>query len=367
MEKLKKPILIVCGGFVILFIFLFIMASCNKKQYSTEEFNEYLMERAKNYYEVNKNLLPQVDGGKVSLSISSIVEKQEDYLKDTTCSGSIDVINNNGNYMYVSNINCSDGYGSEKLSDHLISEGIVTTGNGLYQQNDYYIYRGDSVNNYILFNKQLFRVVKINNDGTLKVIETDYVLKNNKNTNEYKTSRRSSIAWDDRYNSEKNNYSGFNDYVHENINSRIKDSLTNIYNEYSDDVKAYIVKQNLCIGKRTITETDNSGMIECSNIMYDEYIGLLPLYEYINASLDTNCVSAESVTCANYNYLADMKSTYWSMTAVNGNSYDIFKIGKKITDATANSTSTPKVVLNLSNEIKFTQGTGTEKEPYIID
>lgn len=367
MEKLRKPMLIACGGFVILFIFLFILSSCNKKQYTSEEFNAYLIKQAKEYYKLNNNALPQVDGGKTSLSISSIVEEQEKFMKDTTCSGSIDVFNNNGNYMYISNINCSDGYSSEKLSDHLISKGIVSTGNGLYQQNDYYIYRGDNVDNFIVFNDQVFRVVRINNDGTLKVIETDYIVKNKKDGSQYKSSRRTSSEWDNRYNSERNFSSGFNDYVHENINSRIKDTLENIYNEYSSDVKAYIVKQDLCIGKRSLTETDNSGMIECSNIMYEQFIGLLPLYEYINASLDASCVSAESSTCANYNYLATMKSTFWSMTAVSGNSYDVFKIGKKISDATANSTATPKVVLNLSSEIRFTNGDGTQENPYIID
>ena len=124
--------------------------------------------------------------------------------------------------------------------------------------------------------------------------------------------------------------------------------------------------QDLCIGKRSLAETINDGSIECSNIMQEQYIGLLPLYEYINASLDESCVSAESTTCTNYNYLANMKSIYWSMTAVSDNSYDVFKIGKKITDATASSTATPKVVLNLSNEIRFAEGDGTFENPYEI-
>lgn len=367
MEKLKKPMLIACGGFVILFIFMFIMSSCSKKEYTTKEFSDYLVDKAKSYYLLNENALPSVNGGKTSLSIASIVEEQEDYLKDTTCSGSIDVINNNGNYMYIPNINCTDGYSSQKLSDYLIGKDVVSTGNGLYQMNDYYIYRGDNVNNYIVFNDQVFRIVRINSDGTLRVIETDYIVKSNKETLEFKVSRRISSEWDNRLNSEKNYATGFNDYVHENINSRMKDTLEGIYNDYSTETKAYIVLQDLCIGKRSLTETNNDGSVECSNIMYEQYIGLLPLYEYINASLDPECIGAESTTCSNYNYLATMKSTYWSMTAVSENSYDVFKIGKKITDATASSTATPKVVLNLSNEIRFSEGDGTEENPYIID
>lgn len=367
MEKLKKPMLIACGGFIILFIFMFIMSSCSKKKYTTEEFSDYLLDKAKSYYSLNATSLPSVNSGKTSLSIATLVEKQEDYLKDATCSGSIDVINNNGNYMYIPNINCSDGYNSQKLADYLINKDIVTVGNGLYQINDYYIYRGDSVDNYVVFNNQLFRVVRINADSTLKVIETDYVVKGDKAKREFKVGRRLSSKWDDRYNTEKNFANGFNDYVHENINSRMKDTLESIYKEYSDETKAYIVLQDLCIGKRSLTEEINDGSIECSNIMQEQYIGLLPLYEYINASLDQSCVNAESTTCSNYNYLANMKSIYWSMTAVSENSYDVFKIGKKITDATASSTATPKVVLNLSSEIRFAEGDGTFENPYVID
>lgn len=367
MEKLKKPMLIACGGFVILFIFMFIMSSCSKKKYTTKEFSDYLVDKAKSYYSLNANALPSVNGGKTSLSIATMIEKQEDYLENATCSGSVDVINNNGNYMYIPNINCTDGYNSQKLSEHLINKDVVTVGNGLYQMNDYYIYRGDTVDNFVIFNDQLFRIVRINADGTLKVIETDYIVKEKKDIYDFKVSRRVSSEWDNRYNTEKDYTTGFNDYVHENINSRMKDTLENIYKEYKDETKAYIVVQDLCIGKRSLTETNNDGSVECSNIMPEQYIGLLPLYEYINASLDQSCVSSESTTCANYNYLATMKSTYWSMTAVSDNSYDVFKIGKKITDATASSTATPKVVLNLSNEIRFAEGDGTSENPYVIN
>lgn len=367
MEKFRKPMLIACGGFVILFIFMFIMSSCSKKNYTTQEFSEYLLDAATAYYDQNKSALPQTDTGKTSVSIDTLVGDQEDYIGDTTCNGSVDVINNNGYYMYVPNISCTDGYSSTKLSDHL-KENIVSSGNGLYATYDYYIYRGDTVNNFVVFNDQLWRIVRINSDGSLKMIETDYVVKSKKGVLEFKSSKRTSEVWDDRYNSEKNYTSGFNDFIHEGLNSRIRDYLEEVYNEeYSDETKGYIVKQNLCIGKRSVTETTNDGSIECSNILYDQYVGLLPLNEYINASLEPTCVSAESVTCSNYNYLATFKSTFWSITAVSDNSYDVYKIGKKITDATASSTSTPKIVLNLSGEVRFNKGDGSEENPYIIN
>ena len=43
------------------------------------------------------------------------------------------------------------------------------------------------------------------------------------------TSKRESVAWDDRYNVDKQGSMGINDYVSNNINSRIKDTLEEIY------------------------------------------------------------------------------------------------------------------------------------------
>ena len=368
MEKLKKPLIIVCGGFVILFIFLFIMSSCNKKTYTTEQFSDYLLTKAKEYFKTNKDALPKNDGNKVSLSIGSLVENQSDYLKDTTCSGSIDVINNNGYYLYVPNINCSDGFGGQKLTDYLINKDITTNAHDLYQMNGDYVYRGDNVNNYLVFDEQVYRILRINEDGTLRIIETDYKIKNDKDKISYKANRRTSTTWDNRINPEKNYASGFNDFIHDGINSRIKDKLDDIYKkDFSDKAKAYIVKQNLCVGKRSMSDTINDGSIECSLTLENQYVGLLPIYEYLNASLDPSCISIESKTCRNYNYLTDIKSTYWSMTAVKENSYDVFKIGNTITDATASSSATPKVVLNLSKEVRFSNGDGSKENPYIIN
>lgn len=368
MEKLKKPLLIVCGGFVILFIFLFIMASCNKKTYTTEQFNDILLEKAKTYFKTNKDALPKNDGNKVSLSIGSLIENQSDYLKDTTCTGSIDVINNNGYYLYVPNINCSDGYGKQKLSDYLINKDVVTNANGLYQMNNDYVYRGDNIDNYLVFNGQVFRILRINEDGTLRIIETDYKIKYDKDKISYKSNRRTSTSWDNRINSEKNSASGFNDFIREGLNSRIKDKLDDIYRkDFTDEAKAYIVSQNLCVGKRSLTDNINDGSIECSEVIENQYLGLLAIYEYLNASLDDSCTNIDDSTCRNYNYLTDIKSTYWSMTAVKENSYDVFKIGNRIIDATASSSALPKVVLNLSEEVRFSKGNGSKENPYIIN
>ena len=52
---------------------------------------------------------------------------------------------------------------------------IVTSGDGLYEdeyENGRYIYRGADPNNYVLFNNQVWRIVSIENDGTIKIVNT---------------------------------------------------------------------------------------------------------------------------------------------------------------------------------------------------
>ena len=369
MEKLRKMMYIVVGVLAIFILFLFILASCNKKKYTPKEFSDYLVDSAKLYYKRHPEMLPQSNGGKTSINIASLVEKQEKYIgKNNICSGEINVTNNNGYYMYSPNISCSDGFQSTKLLTKITDQSnIVTSANGLYASNGEYIFRGEDVNNYLVFNKQLWRIIKINADGSFKIIETNYIVKEKKGTTQYKNNKRLSTVWDDRYNADKTYTSGFNDYVHEGINSRIKDTLEGIYNGYDEDIKGYIVAQNLCIGKRTVRDAVNDGSIECSSVLENQYIGLIQLNEFIGASLDPNCVSAESVTCANYNYLSTFNSTYWTITANSENSYNVYKVGKSIGNSTANNNATPRVVINLSADISSSSGDGSEKNPYVID
>ena len=48
-----------------------------------------------------------------------------------------------------------------------------------------YYYKGDAINNYIMVNDMLFRIVRINGDGSLRLILNDVVLSSSYGTNEY--------------------------------------------------------------------------------------------------------------------------------------------------------------------------------------
>lgn len=358
-EKLKKIIFIVLGCFVVLFLFLFLMSSCSKK-ISPQRLETQIVNNAQNYYDIHKEELPSKNTV-LTLSLSDLVNKGiiKDLNKlledDTTCSGNLIIENNNGNYMYSPSLNCTgsnESYKTENLKE-LLLENVVTSGNGLYSVGDSFYFRGDNINNYIVFDGLLWRITKINNDNSIRLIEFK---------------RREPIVWDDRYNDEMRSSTGINNFYYNNLSSRILENLTEIYNSenvLSNDAKGFIKETSLCIGKRSEIETINDGTIECAKRLDNQYIGLLQLNEYMIASLDPNCLATTSTACRNYNYLADFANSYWTLTANSDNTNQVYKINTTVVSTSASNSGMARMVINISENTNV-EGTGTELDPYKV-
>lgn len=358
-EKLKKIIFIVLGCFVILFLFLFIMSSCSKKL-TPEKLESEIVDSAKDYYYVHKDELPSKNMG-ITLSLADLsnkgIIKEVDKLldKDITCSGVLTIENNNDYYMYSPSLSCTsptNTYITHNLKDILL-ENVVISGNGLYNINDNYYFRGDNVDNYLVFDGILWRILRINSDNTIKLIEAG---------------RREPIIWDDRYNEEMKSSTGINNYYANNLNSKIMQNLLDIYEGdtvLTEDGKGYIKETSLCIGKRSLTETINDGSIECSVTVDNQYIGLLQFNEYMIASLDSNCIQTDSSSCRNYNYLAEFTNSYWTLTANSENTHQVYKINKTVMSTTASNSGMARMVINISENTNVT-GEGTEENPYVV-
>lgn len=364
-EKLKKVMLIVVGCFVVLFLFLFLLSSCQKK-YEPFELELEIADEARKYYERHTEELPG-DGDMMTLTLQDLVLKEiipevEKMLdKDTTCTGTLTIENNNDYYMYSPSITCTDGfdnYLTKNLSEELL-DNVVTSGNGLYAVASYkegetkHYFKGDNVNNILIFDGLRWRIVGVNEDGTVRIVEEK---------------KRQAVEWDDRYNNEKGGNLGINDFVQNGVNSRILDVLNEIYeteNVLSNNAKGYIRKTNLCIGKRSEAETSNNGSVECSNILENQYIGLIQFNEYLLSSLDPNCTSTMSDSCKNYNYMANFENSYWTLTADSSNTNKVYKISTTPTLSNAKSSAMPRMVINLSENTNVS-GSGTEEDPYIV-
>lgn len=358
-NKILKSMGIAIGGFIIIIIIIAIIAHGKKnKSFTKEELDKKLVNLTKEYYNVNKKSLP-LEGESKTISAEHFVTSGDikDLILKTgeSCSGEIDVTNNNGYFLYTPFITCGDKKPLKLVNKIIEDENVVTSGNGLYKINESYIFRGDDVNNYLSFAGRTWLILRINGDGTLRILD---ITKGQKS------------SWDNRYNIEKNNYAGINDFVINNINSRIKDALEAIYQDetiFTSDNKAYLVNHDLCIGKRKESDTISDGSIECSNIIPNQPLGLIQANEYVQASLEPNCQNIDDVTCINYNYLANLPFQTWTITASGDNTYQAYRLYEDVKAVKASNLSGVMVVAHLHNNTLYSTGDGSELNPYIVN
>jgi ribosomal protein L14E/L6E/L27E len=363
LEKMdKKKIILLVVGIIIVIVIFFLLnllgdSLFSKKSYSDVE--DIMKSAAVKYYNDNMAKLPNEIGSTVNVNSSDLVSGKymkniSSYTKNKSesCDGKVNVTNVNGDYRYVSILDCGESYKTNTLTDYIKENVSITeSGNGLYSIDNKLVYRGDVDNNYVKIGNNTYRIVKIVDD---KVV----LIYNGKLTN---------MKWDDRYNIDKKSNIGINDY---NV-SRVKEDLEEVYDDntlFSDDEKLLLSNYNLSIGKRKESDTDKTGSVEASSVVENQYIGLLTVSDFLMASLDGNCSSSTSVSCTNYNYLVDTDYTYWTITADSETSYKVYKIDgmSGITLSNASSTATIKPVIYLVKDAVYVSGDGTSTNPYVV-
>ena len=124
---------------------------------------------------------------------------------------------------------------------------------------------------------------------------------------------------------------------------------------------------NLCIGKRSVEDTDISGNVECSVILEDQLVGLLPAYYYMSASLDPNCETITSKSCGNFNYLSQFDDFWWLMTANSANTNEAYTVSKKYAEASlCNYKADIRPTIKLGSRAVYLEGDGSKDNPYQI-
>lgn len=363
-KKIEKKNLIIIGIFIIsIIIILFGGALLYNKFFYKKSFTEVetiMLNAAKTHFNKHEEKLPKNIGDSITITDETLVKNNEmntieSYIKtrNITCSGEVTVTNINGNHRYTSVLDCGKNY-QTKLFSNYIKENvkIVNDGNGLYKLNDQLVYRGDEVKNYLKLNGKTYRIVKFVNDHPV-IIYTDF---------------SDSIQWDNRYNINTDDNAGINDYEI----SRMRSHLNNLYNKtgenalLSDTNRLLVTSYNLPIGKRSNKDTDKTGKLEQATVLTDQYIGLLPVSDFLNASLDKNCTSTTSQSCENYNYLNRYKYTWWTITANSTNTYKVYVIDKIPYTTQPDSYAYIRPVLYLVNDAIYVSGDGSNQNPYII-
>ena len=275
---------------------------------------------------------------------------------------------------------------------------------GLYEAIDdfgkTYYYRGNIQNNYVQFGNFKWRILRINGDGTIRLL---YSGKINDNTN-YNVLKN----W--YYNINFNN-PGYFGYMH---GKNIGDRVNNIKNEIDSDIKKtidewyetnlklsylekYLGNIDFCSdrsiyegdGESTTNYTFFGGIVriennvptfKCPNI--DNDLNTLSNSSYGNKSLkySIGLPTADELVFSGYsnsklNKLTWTYSTngYWTATPSHYNSsigagyeYQLTSLGY-IEGPRLSSAGGVRPVINLKSDVKITGGIGTSNDPYVID
>ncbi len=367
-KKMIKFMGIIVIAMIVILIILFVISLGNKKgnTYSYSEIESILENAAKDYFKDHPESLPQEEDYVIEVEAANLVAdgKMNDLSEYPTedgvvCTGSVKVQMEDDEYLYSPILNCGDKYSTILLSTKVIENNeTVTSGDGLYSRGGEYVFRGENVDNFVKLGKSLWRIVKITADDEIVLISYEGA--------GYTT------PWDNRYNQEKQYDAGINNYSV----SRIKDYLDQVYkkpdkNQNQDILskkdKTKLVAYNLCVGKKAPNSEDNKNTDECRQTIKDQKIGLLTLSDYLYASLDPNCKSAETRSCKNYNYLI-IKADWWLMTASSDNSYDVYEVKSNgmITKDYASNYAVARPVVYLNSNVLFKSGKGSLDKPYKV-
>lgn len=348
---------IIVGVIVVFVIILLVISVAKGGKVSYKDIETRMYRSAVLYYEKHKKDLPKNDGSTVSISINKLTKSgnlkplEESLDENVSCKGEVTVTNNNENYIYLPFLDCGKAYKTEKLSQKIIDSDVLNEiDEGLYEVEDGHVFKGENVNNYLEFAGKNWRIIKINEDGTIKAILEE---------------RLDQIVWDDRYNVDKKYNAGINNYDV----SRIKGKLQEIYEDpeiFNDIDRSMITTQNLCVGHRSEDSAINDGSIECETTFDEQQIGLLQLNEFLIPSLDANCSKPSDRSCTNYNYLASFERSYWTLTGDSETSYMIYHVDGYAELKRANSISGINPVITLTKNLVYDGGKGTIDEPYKI-
>ena len=357
LEFIKEKSYYLLGGTVILLVIIIIIASCsnNSGGSSYSKIEEKMKLAAKNYYDARKNKLPKEDGGVVKVNIGTLVDAElleeikDPKNKENTCTGYVEVTKVGEDYSYMPFLTCKGSYEPKYLTDVIKDVKTDEYGNGVYNMNGEYIYRGKNVNNYVKFDNKLWRIIKIDKDGDIKIVSAEPT--------------EDSYPYDTAYNSESEDNSGI---TTDFLKTDIRKTLNDYYKSLSKEAKAKIVKKQLCVGSYLLTD-EFSYEKECSKLTDYEYIGLLNPTDYQNASLATECKILENRECSNYNYLANKNFRSWLLNTYEKKNYKVLNISSgSISISTASNEKRLNFALYVNNKAITLVGNGTLETPYEI-
>lgn len=194
---------------------------------------------------------------------------------------------------------------------------IVTTGDGLYEENKKYYFKGNVTNNYLFYSGNLFRILGVNEDNTINLITEKTV---------------TSMIWGYEQESFKDSY--------------IQSWLNNEYYKTLKNIDQYIVEKERCVDAITNTEKITCEQKEAFKV------GLLSITDYQKALGGKSYLN----TSENYwlsNYYQDGETWYVTNKGTIA-SKDFQGLGVR-------------PVITIKGDLPIVSGDGTLENPYVIE
>ena len=265
-------------------------------------------------------------------------------------------------YNYIPRLTCGDKYATRALYEQVIANNdVVESGSGLYlSETGEYYFRGKNLNNYVLLGTTSKK--KTDNDLLWQIIS----IKDNQ-IKMRATFRTDKTVFDNRYNVDRKNESGYNTFqdsvIQDFLIAQEKDNVI-----LSPEQKAKLVKTSLCVAPRSLEDPSKDGSTECSIMTEEKYLfGVATPYEYMRASLDEKCTSTDSRSCENLNFLSDNDSysSTWTLTGNTATSYEVYAFdGSEIMPTSARNNKSLYLTATISEYTLYKTGDGSITNPY---
>ena len=296
----------------------------------------------------------------------------------------------------------------EKTAD-ILKKNVVTSGDGLYVDSTVdgrYIYRGGNPNNYIRLGDDLYRIISVEKDGTIKVIKQESIgemawdkenIRKSTDSNDFCTGTLGCKSWGSKtttLDSSGNNVTQMprkSNGTLKNLPEKeasLNTYLNNdFYNGLSDDVKKMIINGTWSIGT---VDWFQSNLLESikeeSAYKWKGKVALINATDYVKASTNSACTSMQTYTSEyefgsrlcyenssshNYLYSNNYPWTVSSEGRYEDNSFSVYCIysdgfiGGNYANFAKPNYSSVRPVFFLSSEIILT-GEGTETNPYTV-
>jgi len=277
-------------------------------------------------------------------------------------------------------------YASERYLWYQIINNHTSKNNGYFYENQFesgkYSYIGNNSNNYISLDGDLWRIMSVEKDHTIKVVKTN-------NTIVYAfdevNNRTDSSTYCTQLENGCNSWASQISFTNSRINGTVENDSsllgylnTTFYNSLSQDLKDKIVQHVFNIGSVSTTSTFSEAIIEEQEYTWEGYIGLPTLTEMLYPNNNIDITIGQSY---DNNYLLDSSSgnILWTITPVKNSSslvwtvnYDKSQIGKIASlstetkdNVTYNFIAMP--TMYLKDTVKLVDGDGSMLNPFTIE